>query len=273
MFNVLCNSKINKVLRGGGVGYTEGASPVVLVPKASYEFFGGEGGIPITQLPKLGDKITLTLDGEVYTESVKEIYFADLGANVPYIGNAVVLGGADTGENYFVMFGEMEGELEAVPAIISEMGTSATTTHTMSLTLESATIHPIDPKYLPKTVIDATQFKSPIPDFPTLNDYLLYLYSESKGTFHDGLTFDQSFWEALKTDKPISFIIDATAARGERLCADVRSVAKNIDGNVKTVAVEFCMAGPSGFNFIYVLFSNSFGLGNDAVCISIFYFT
>lgn len=193
----------NDLKANGQIGYTEYASPVVLVPEASYEFYDGMGGAPIAQQPKAGDEITLTLDGEVYTESVKETYLADLGGSLTYIGNAVLLGGADTGESYSIAFAPNydDGSVSAATSILAESGNNATTTHTMSLTWAATTVHRIAEKYLPSTVtiyasdiigaywndetppaLDGGRLKAFLDGFSTRNLAFTHTYTDSDDT-------------------------------------------------------------------------------------------
>lgn len=118
-------------------------------------------------------------------------------------------------------------------------------------------------------VIDLTQFESPVMAICyTLNDYLLYVYSQG-GWIANGFTLDPSFWDAVKTDKPISFVVDATAFMGLKIYADAHSVVKNSDGDVLTVSFSFISANSSDYEKLDVVFYNSLGGGQDLVGVTI----
>lgn len=138
------NMAKSELAENGQIGYTETSAPVVVIPDGSYEFSDGEYVVENTQCPKAGDPITLTLDGVVYSGAAKEINLD--GLSVIYIGNAVLFG-EDTGENYMVGFIPAEGSCAVY--VIDEASNQTAATHTVELSFQTQTIHPIDPKYLP----------------------------------------------------------------------------------------------------------------------------
>lgn len=148
------NMAQNSLKANGQIGYTKFSAPIVLIPNGSYEFSSGELGFPVSQLPKAGDTITLTLDGVVYTATARELYVEEAGVTFLLIGNTVVFGGVDTGEPFTLLFNSEDGTSFALFFILAETGTESTTTHTVEVSIAAEIIHPIDPKYRPSIVVD-----------------------------------------------------------------------------------------------------------------------
>ena len=148
-----------QILRKLG-GDIKRSAPTVAIPKDSYEFNQGTIEAETTQFPKVGDLITLTLDGTVYSETAKSILLNDM--EYVYIGNDSVLGGVDTGENYVASFIPVAGAVELL--ILDENGdeNASGATHTVELSFKTQTIVPIDTKYLPIGGAGYTERSDPI---------------------------------------------------------------------------------------------------------------
>ena len=143
-------SMVDDLYRNGGAGHTELSAPVVVIPKGSYEFSVGEYGAPSTQFPEVGDLITLTLDGAVYSGTAKKGVME--GITFIYIGNGFAFGD-DTGENYTAIFLASEG-IAAVTLHDEMEHQTTTTTHTVELSFAGKTIHPIFPQYMPCVTLE-----------------------------------------------------------------------------------------------------------------------
>lgn len=135
--------------RNGQIGH-EGVKTVELVPKAEYEFDKGTIMLPVPQSINVGDELIIAIDGIEYKAT------AALFGGIVCAGNSGAFGGEDTGEPYLVGFGETDGELLAQVVLVAELDGTETTQHTVSVVANVKTVYPIDPKYLPRTVVDLT---------------------------------------------------------------------------------------------------------------------
>ena len=124
----------------------EKSEPVVVIPNGSYEFSTGGYEVLLAQFPKVGDLITLTLDGVVYSETGKYVFMGNISC--VYIGNGVTFGEPDTGENYIAIFLEEEGVAGII--LLDEAENEINTIHTVELSFAAPpVITPISDKYLP----------------------------------------------------------------------------------------------------------------------------
>lgn len=141
--------RLEEAKDAGGMGSVEQSPKVMLLPEAQYEFAAGynsgEMTLTISQLPATGDEITITLDGLVYSATVKPLSLD--GIDLLYAGNAKNIDLPDTGEPFFVSFMDLdEGRMLGMVVYDGEP------THTVGISYRTVTIHPINPKFLPEGV-------------------------------------------------------------------------------------------------------------------------
>ena len=197
-FNPLCNSKINKVLRDGGAGYTKVKTEVIF-PKTTAQFLDADMGIN-NYYYDIGT-ITLESGVEYWVTWDDAVY-----ACVAYVSsNKVVLGD----EN--ILWGESGG----VPFFVTTLGSSTSSIftlenkeHTFCITQKTETIHPINPKYLPEGIGGGLP--------------VIEISSKSEGGFWDENGGDLTAEEAAAFDAAVSAktpIIVHTANGCAILCA------------------------------------------------------
>ena len=194
MFCVNC--KANKLKKSGGAGYVERSKasfkgkllqpePDDGSPGSLYRVEGREFNL------QEGMLCTVTLDSGTYTAECKS--FQGLAF---YIGNPVFLGaGEDNGESYIVC------EAQDEPGVWVSFVADTNFGNAFTVTTETETIHPIDPKFLPEGGVGYTEKKS--------NGYLLspvtYTTEEVDGvcggTIEDTSVIDISMCGTLEDDK------------------------------------------------------------------------
>lgn len=143
--DTLAFNMINKLKRGGGVGYEQTIARVELLPPTTVDAqYQEEAGIAIGILPdmqlEIGDTLRVVFDDIPYYTEHKEEAVADNDEIVGF-GNTGMFGGTDTGEPFLIVPNAEGG----VAMMVCEAGT-----HTVSVTLETKVIHTINPKFLPK---------------------------------------------------------------------------------------------------------------------------
>lgn len=105
--------------------------------------------------------------------------------------------------------------------------------HVESVTYQTETIHPIDPKFLPGPVLlDLTKYDA---NGPSLNDLVLSLFSIGGGkTSVNNTDGTQAFWKDANTDGRIQLMIDAASVK---IVSDLKSTTIAPDGQT-LVAIE-----------------------------------
>ena len=93
---------------------------------------------------EVGKTYTVTLDSGAFSAVCKEGLLE--GSIVCFLGNAIIVGGEDTGEPFFVC-SDYVAEAESVHTLVVDMNGG-----TKCVIATAETIVPIDPKFLPDTV-------------------------------------------------------------------------------------------------------------------------
>lgn len=112
------------------------------------------------------------------------------------------------------------------------------------------TIHPIDPKFLPGSkVINLSDYVINN-DGATLSDAIVAMFAGGGDTA--SIPSIDDFWEAVNTNRPIKFVIDASAL-GAVIEADAKSVMKGEGGEIGVIETSF-IADYNGQHRVTVLF-------------------
>ena len=147
----------NKVLRelteSGAVGYAETENLNLLSTELTFDI-PIEDGIAgcvfddIPFVPVVGQLYKVDWNGVKYTCVCK--LHGDEEVSIHYIGNSTIAyyDENDTGEPFIIQYAVQDGQ-----GTFSVVTNSGLTTATVSITTETETIHPIDPKFLPLDVI------------------------------------------------------------------------------------------------------------------------
>ena len=216
-FNPLCNSKVNKLKKTGGVGYSEKQYEAVLdvthaftaqlVTSTAYpetKFTGNE------KLYELGHTSYVYWDGNLYTcQSVND---TDGGYSHIYIGNFAKFSNAgDTGEPFCLI-------AMATGMWMLNCFDELNATHTFKLCDKVETIHPIDPKFIPGAVLPVVELET------------IFVVTESGTGMYDLTEHDnEEFEKANETILPIVLRVHIADIEGnESICV---GITQAVDGD------------------------------------------
>lgn len=191
-----------------------------------------------------GDICKVVLDGTEYVLS------AVVDSIDIYIGNSE---GTEDGVPFLFWFTNME---ETWRIVINVMGEEPE--HSFALYLQTETIVPIDPKYLPgPKVIDLTQYELGDENSsyrPTINDAVLAAFAGGGGT--EDMIDNSTFWDDVYTDRPLLFVIDAKALGPSiKIEAGANSV---MWGDDAVVITEFAfLVNVDGWSKVTVVFGDN----------------
>jgi hypothetical protein len=152
MFDPIINGKLNRLLEGGGYSETE---KKVLLPETAVDFV--DGIYLLDFVPVADTMYTVTLNGEQY--KVKSVG-VDVGGGVllVFVGNLnMMLPDFPATSEPFVIAYAPDSAATVLTHKDGDIGTI-----TISISEETETIHPIDPKYLPGVCLPVVEISGDI---------------------------------------------------------------------------------------------------------------
>lgn len=149
MFDPIINSKLNRLLEGGGYSERKTSENILFDETPAY-FSRGVNDLATTdEIPFTeGTVLAITWDGVKYTVKVK--LFATDEGDALAAGNLAPYGEKDTGEPFIMMAAVEGGTIGFVD--IAAVNENKSVTHNIGIAVltETETIIPINPKYLPE---------------------------------------------------------------------------------------------------------------------------
>lgn len=135
---------MSELKREGTIGSIEYSAPIEIIPETQAS---AEGEFLASAMPKAGDEITVTIDGEKHVRTAKAGAIWDGAFSVVYIGNCAEAGLPETEDNFGVTF--FSANDISLFAVYDSGYFEGKETFTISATAITKTTVPIDPKFIP----------------------------------------------------------------------------------------------------------------------------